>query len=654
MPTRFSKYRKPLLIFSALSLLVVISAYGAYRYVLARPFITPEVLAEKRAEAAAQNEAAIDLPAPRASARPAKNPNRNVYFGDTHVHSRLSFDSYISGNRLSLDEAYRFAKGEALKNPAGELMQLTQPLDFAAITDHAEGFGLHEACAYDDKSLETAALCERFDNPNAGFFLELREGGEKRPMQRMALGTEKQAARFARSTWQHVANMAELHNEPGRFTSFIAYEYSPPLPDRGKIHRNIIFKNATIPAYAASAFDAATELDLWAYLERDCRQPCEAISIPHNPNKSWGLAFAGITIDGDVYTDADWLVRKKMEPLVEMFQIKGNSECAMGIATRDEACAFEQFLPICKPDAVASQQTGCIHKTSMARDGLKKGLLMESRNGTNPLDFGMIGSTDTHNSNPGDGEEWDYRGSSGAVTSPAKQRVTTGGNRGRGMLERNPGGLAAIWAEENTRDALFAAMQRKEVYATSGTRIRLRFHGGFGDMAAALNEEDPIKQADAGGVPMGGRLTGQDAQGARPSFLVWAMRDPDAGPLDKIQIIKSWVEDGETKEQVIDVVCGNGRVPNKEGVCPKAESQLDVTKCRRDNGDGAGELKAVWQDEAYRPTQTAFYYARVIEMPTCRWSSYDAIRLGITPPENMPASITEMAWSSPIWISPQR
>ena len=644
------KLTRPTLIKAAAAVILVLAGLGfaAYQHVLNRPFLTPDVLAEKRAQAAAQNETAFRVPAQQPTARPPADARRNIYFGDLHVHSRLSFDSYIAGNRLSLDEAYRFAKGEALTGRAGEVMQLAQPLDFAAVTDHAEGFGLHEGCALADKIPATQELCDKFERPNAGFFLELREGGERRPMQRLPIGTPAQIDRLTKSTWAHVQAVAERHNEAGVFTSFIAYEYSPPLPDRGKIHRNIIFKNAAVPDYAASAFDAATELELWDYLTENCQALCAALSIPHNPNKSWGLAFAGVTIDGDIYDRADWAVRRKLEPLVEMFQIKGASECAIGINTNDEECAFEQFLPPC-PEATLGRDTSCIHPTSMARDGLKAGLLMEKQGGTNLLDFGLIGSTDTHNSNPGDAEEWDYRGSSGAGTAPAKQRIASFGQRGRMLLERNPGGLAAVWAVENTREALFAAMQRREVYATSGTRIRLRLHAGFADMQAALAAADPIAEADRRGVPMGGRLT---AAAGRPGFLAWALRDPQAAALDKLQIIKAWTDGATVREQVIDIACSDGRVPNDAGRCPTLQAPVDLAGCEPDAGKGADELKTVWTDADYDAAEPAFYYLRAIEIPSCRWSTYDALRLDMPPPALVPPTVRERAWSSPIWISP--
>jgi Protein of unknown function (DUF3604) len=610
------------------------------------PVVSEDAIAGLRSEVAAQNEAAFNAPQPEPALYPPTRPTKNVYFGDLHVHSANSFDSYLFGNRLSLDDAYRFARGERVENAVGEIMQLTRPLDFVAITDHAEGFGLHEACDLAEKSADLQAYCDRMERPDARFFLELRAQGEKRPPQQILdgfVGEADTANALKTATWRRIVEAADRHNAPGELTAFAAYEYSPPLPDRGKIHRNVIFKSSETPNHAPSAFDALTELDLWRQLNEGCQQPCSYLTIPHNPNKSWGLAFAGVTIDGDAYTDEDWRLRQEVEPLVEMFQVKGNSECVIGFGTTDEDCAFEQFLPVCKD----GQETGCIFPTSMIRDGLKKGLTLEDDLGFNPLAFGLIGSTDVHNSNPGDAEEYDYRGASGIFSAPAKTRLTAPRAR---SLNNNPGGLAAIWSEENTRAALFEAMQRKEVYATSGTRIRLRFFAGFDLAPELLSMPDLAEAAYASGVPMGGTL--HASKDAPPSFLVWAMRDPLSAPLDRIQIIKAWTENGEAQEQVFDVVCSNGRTPDAETArCSETGASVDLSDCSL-TSTGAADLKRVWTDLDYAPDQNAFYYARVIENPTCRWSTYDSLRLGQAPLSVIAPTIQEMAWSSPIWISP--
>ncbi len=602
-----------------------------------------------RAEVAAQNEAAFFQP-PQQPLQPREpNPLKNVYFGDLHVHTSLSFDAYLFGTRLDPDSAYRIAKGEKAEVITGEAIELNRPLDFVALTDHAEGFGLHEACADDALTAAAEAVCADFDEPSIAFFLELRGSGEQRPPVRdltIYRDSEEVARQLAAVTWQKVKAAADRHYEPGRFTTFAAYEYSPVLADTGKHHRNVIFRSSATPPVAFSAYDAVSEIDLWQQLEASCRGDCQFLTIPHNPNKSWGLAFASETIDGVPYTAEDWHLRARAEPLVEMFQVKGNSECLSAFGAGDEECGFEQFLPACEP----GQETLCIFPTSMVRDGLKIGLSLESELGLNPMQFGLIGSTDTHNANPGDAEEWDYRGASAYNSSPAQKRLAGGRGGGRQSLQRNPGGLAAVWAEENTREALFDAMQRREVYATSGARIRLRAFAGFEFADSADANAADLQQLYAGGVPMGGVLS---ARADKPlKLFVWAMQDMAHAPLAKVQVIKGWIDPrGDMREAVFDIACADGLPPAAGQTCT-AKAGVNLEDCSWDADAGAAEIKTWWQDRDYNPDLSTFYYMRVVQQPTCRWSTYDALRLGLQPPADVPPTVQEMAWASPIWIKP--
>ena len=309
---------------------VAVAAYFGLQQ-MNQPMIATDAkaLTELRAEVDAQNESAFSRPLPSPVTIQPPNALKNVYFGDLHVHTNLSFDAYLFGNRLDPDTAYRIAKGEVSEIRTGEQVRLTRPLDFVALTDHAEGFGLHEACGWKKQSEAGLAYCAQFDEPSITTFLALRKQGETRPLTRdlsIYNNDLDTAMQFARSTWDKVREVAEGHNEPGRFTTFAAYEYSPPLPDSGKHHRNIIFRGSETASDVVSAFDAASEIDLWKMLEAGCKAPCQFLTIPHNPNKTWGLAFANHTIDGIAYTEQDWALRKRSEPIVEMFQIKGNSE----------------------------------------------------------------------------------------------------------------------------------------------------------------------------------------------------------------------------------------------------------------------------------------------------------------------------------------
>jgi hypothetical protein len=625
--------------------------FGVYRFsqianTLAMPDSEEDIAAIK-AIADAQNEEAFYRPERKPLELQEANPLKNVYFGDLHVHTDISIDAYLFGNRSDMDTAYRVAKGESGTIRTGERVELTRPLDFAALTDHAEGFGRRMSCTNPDLNEAGRKVCEEIESPSIMGFLKLRATAQKRPMVRdlTFFGDDATVERnYAALTWQQIQDAAERHYEPGQFTTFAAYEYSPVLPDRGKHHRNIIFRSMKTPKYAVSAFDAASEIDLWKELEATCTGDCKFLTIPHNMNKTWGLAFSGETIDGVAYTDDDWRLRERSEPLVEIFQIKGNSECSVAFGAGDEECGFEQFFPPCEE----GQETSCIYPTSMVRDGLKIGLVLEDEIGVNPLKFGMVGSTDTHNSNPGDAEEWDYRGATTFAASPAERRVDS--SNVTGIMKNNPGGLAAVWAAENTREALFDAMKRKEVYATSGTRIKLRTFAGF-ELPANIAETGDLVAAYENGVPMGSSLlTAENTEAGALSLFVWAVKDPDNAPLAKVQVIKGWIEKGQRQEVVYDIACGGSPLDPATGKCEANGATVNMSDCSWDNAGGAPELKTLWTDPDYDSGEDAFYYVRVVQNPTCRWTTYDSLRLGREPPPDVPAIVTEMAWGSPVWV----
>jgi hypothetical protein len=624
--------------------------FGVYRVSLLTNALSlpssEEEIAAIREVVDRQNEDAFYRPTRKSLELQAANPLNNVYFGDLHVHTNISVDAYLFGNRMDMDTAYRIAKGESEKIRTGEQIELTRPLDFAALTDHAEGFGRLVACDSADLSDAGAKQCEEWATPSLIGFLKMRSNAQQRPMIRNLSVFNNDPAlerNYAAQTWRQVQDAADRHYEPGVFTTFAAYEYSPVLPDRGKHHRNIVFRSMDVPKYAVSAFDAASEIDLWKELEATCEGDCQFLTIPHNMNKTWGLAFSGETIDGVAYTEDDWKLRERSEPIVEMFQIKGNSECSVAFGAGDEECGYEQFFPPCEE----GQETSCIYPTSMARDGLQIGLALEDQIGVNPLEFGMIGSTDTHNSNPGDTEEWDFRGATTFGSSPAERRMAT--ENVTGMRNNNPGGLAAVWAPENTREALFDAMKRKEVYATSGTRIKLRTFAGF-DLPASIASNGDLAAAYKHGVPMGGRLYASDSEAEVVSLFVWALKDPDNAPLAKLQIVKGWIEEGERQEIVYDVACGGSEFIPATGKCEANGATVNMTDCSWDNAAGASQLKTLWTDPDFDADEDAFYYVRVVQNPTCRWTTYDSLRLGREPLDDSPATVTEMAWGSPIWV----
>ncbi|MDP6471535.1 MAG: DUF3604 domain-containing protein [Pseudomonadales bacterium] len=637
--------------------------------------ILPSTAAEDYAE---QDDSRVELPTPLELQPRPYDPLKNVYWGELHVHTSESLDAVLFGTTATIEDAYRFARGKALRSPGGELMQLSRPLDFVAVTDHAEGFGLRSRCGGPGLSLVERVNCWLMQTPGyvtASFLLnrQTRMAVEPDPTQPAGVyrnrrrnnqswenvgicssgeGGVERCRGDSVSDWARYIELADSHYEPGVFTTFSAYEFSPVLEGAGKHHRNVIFNGEDLPGHAISSRDVGNAIELWRGLEETCTGDCDFLTIPHNMNKGWGLFYSPHTWDGGTYGEDDWRVRMRREPLAEMYQVKGASECALGVGATDEECAFEQVLNPCEQ----GQENGCALETSFARQGLKIGMQLDRELGFNPLSFGFIAATDGHNSNPGDAEEWDFPGKVGAASSPAIRRLRTRPDtppHSQILMDHGSGGLAAVWAEENTRDSIFAGMKRREAYATSGPRIVLRFFAGWGFDGAILDDSNPVAIATDGGVPMGGVLQPEDYQVESPTFFVWAGADWMSAPLQRIQVIKGWIDAlGETHESVRDLVCADGlEIDPNTHRCPDNGASVDISSCQP-RGDGAGQLLAAWQDADFDASQGAFYYVRAIQNPTCRWSTYDAIRLGLEPDPRVPATIRERAWSSPIWIDP--
>lgn len=664
-----------------LVVLVVLGVVG-FGLVFVRPIyqlgqtITPETAPEDLAK---QDDSRVTVPEPVALEPRPYDALKNVYWGELHVHTTESMDAVLFGTTATPEDAYRFARGEPLKSPGGELMKLSRPLDFVAITDHAEGFGLRTRCGGPDLTFFERVNCWVMETPGftTALFLAGREARKSaepdpthpagvyrnRPRTGRLLGNVpicsggegglERCRRDGDSDWARYIELADRHNDPGVFTTFSAYEYSPVLDGAGKHHRNVIFNGENLPEHAISAQDVDSAVELWRGLEEACTGDCDFLTIPHNMNKGWGLFYSRHTWDGGTYDEDDWRLRMKREPLAEMYQVKGASECALGVGATDEECAFEQVLEPCE----RGQESGCAFETSFARQGLKVGMELDRELGFNPLAFGFVAATDGHNAAPGDAEEWDFVGKVGAASSPAVRRLRTrdgAAAHNQILTDHGSGGLAAVWAEENTRDSIFEGMKRREAYATSGPRIILRFFAGWGFDGAIVGDSDPVAIATRGGVPMGGVLRPHEGQEESPTFFVWAAADWMSAPLQRIQIVKGWIDaEGETHESVRDVVCADGlEVDPKTNRCPDNAASVDLGTCQTLGDRGAGELMAAWQDADFDPSQGAFYYVRVLQNPTCRWSTYDAIRLGIEPDPRVPATIRERAWSSPIWIDP--
>lgn len=614
---------------------------------------------------------ATHVPDPVAPAveRPAANALKNAYFGETHLHTSLSLDAGVLGTENTPRTAYRFAKGEEVTLEGnGQRQRLIAPLDFAAVTDHAEGLGSYAQCSNRDSVSYWSINCMGIRYQILLVFPRLTAmlkqiGSRTGSYDESMCGPDGvRCVADAKDVWKDVQAAANEHYQPGKFTTFIGFEYSPTLDATGMLHRNVIFRTNQVPDRVFSAFDGFPE-DMLRWLDSSCTGQCQALSIPHNPNMSWGLMFGETNGDTSALSRENLVLRARMETLIEVFQVKGSSECAQGLFNNDEQCGFENLWPLCKSgEATVAAATGlhapgCIGPNDMVRDVLRKGLLEEQKYGFNPYKFGFVGGTDNHNGTPGDTTESTYKGHAGSGDSDPRVRLDlkdTLVTRALGFptSRLNPGGLTGVWAEENTREAIFDAMKRKETFGTSGTRLRVRLFGGFGFEEELHTQPEMIRTAYASGVPMGGDLKAAPA-GKGVSLLVWATRDPNSAPLQRIQIVKGWVEGDTTKEQVFDVVCSDGIEPDPATHrCRDNGAKVDPRDCSISTDKGAVELAATWLDPDFHAGQSAFYYARVLENPVCRYTQHDASRLGIALPANVPGTIQERAWTSPIWYSP--
>jgi hypothetical protein len=581
----------------------------------------------------------------------AFNPLRNVYFGDTHVHTALSFDAYLMGTRRSPDDAYEFAKGKAIEHARGFPMQMKKPLDFLAVSDHAVYLGMMRAIADAEGPYAEHPLHAVLKGATSS-------EGSRAAFQSVAgyiLGdAEKRASlensKIMRSAWQEIIEAAERHNEPGRFTAFIANEYTATGPEMENLHRNVLFSGASVPTEPFSRSMSSNPEDLWSWMDQKRSQGFDSLAIPHNSNGSDGWMFPDKNWAGS-QLDAAWAdQRMRNEPIVENSQVKGTSDTHPLLSPNDEWADFELMNL-----KVATQQPSR-PQGSYVREASLNGLKMEAEQGFNPYKFGVIAASDSHNG-AGSFEEDNYWSKVGFADTPAYRRgsVPLPAPAEDGSIYANgnsttwgASGLAGVWAESNTRQALFNAMRRKKTFSTSGPRIKVRFFAGADFDKNMIDADNSVEQAYAGGVPMGADLG--LGPGEVPSFYIWAARDPDTQPLQRLHIVKGWIENGETKESVIDVACSDGlRVDVDTGRCPDNGAGVDLSTCTATGNAGDRELKAVWRDPEF--DGRALYYVRVLENPSCRWSTYDAIRAGVAPRPDMHSTLQERAWSSPIWVS---
>ena len=540
--------------------------------------------------------------------------SENVYFGDLHLHTRYSNDAASFGTTRTPDDAYRYAKGEAVPHVGGIEIQLRTPLDFLAVTDHAENIGRRQA------------------GPNP-------------------------PPNLGQAVWADIVAAAVRHYAPGEFTTFAAYEWTVGTRE-GNLHRNVIFAGTDDLPFPFSRLDSDNPEDLWDFLDTQRAAGVEAMAIPHNSNVSNGKMFALVDFAGAPMT-ADYAAQRlRNEPVVEITQAKGTSETHPVLSPNDEFADFELFPELLLanrpiggdgPRAGVGRVDGLV-PGSYVREALVNGVRMQADRGFNPFQFGFVGATDFHSGTSAVEEDNMTSLSGNAVDGTLEERLVTNTWSRLPFVARSAAGLTAAWANENTREDLYAAFRRRETYATTGTRITVRFFGGWDYADDVLDGDDWVAQGYAGGVPMGGVLRG--AEGGAPTFVIRAAKDPVAANLDRIQVVKGWSAEGETFERIYDVALSDGRRVGPTGKAPPVGNTVDVMRATYTNDIGAASLEAVWRDPDFDPDVHAVYYVRVIEIPTPRWSTYDTAAAGLPPRGDVMPTLQERAYTSPIWYMP--
>jgi hypothetical protein len=586
----------------------------------------------------------------------APNPERDAYFGETHLHTSWSVDAWVMGNRLTgPDDAFKYAQGQPIKHPMGYEIKIETPMDFMGVTDHSEYVDITRQANTPGSAVSKLPEAQPMimKDPNSkeeqnrvfSYLLKLNSGAPVKAFM---------DPKITASVWAEACKIADENNHPGKFTAFRSYEWTS-MPGMRNLHRNIFFRGDKVPDSPFSSLDSTDPTELWRWMDTQRQAGNELLAISHNANVSDGWMYP-VDIDNTTGRpiDAAWAAaRDRNERLIEIKQGKGQSEAHPLLSPNDEFAGYEMFEAILGLPANVGRVD---HITgSYARQALKDGLTMQDVRGYNPYKFGMAGGSDSHNSASPYRQD-NFYGLHADADANVQRRfagVLIGGTMD--VRLENPGGLTGVWAEENTRASIWDAMYRKETFGVSGPHIKVRFFGGWGYGKDILRAGDWVKQSYAGGVPMGADLPPPPAggKGTAPTFVVWAVKDPTSGNLDRVQIIKGWTKNGQSFEKVFDVAWAGDRKPDKwSGRIPAIQSTVNIENATYENSVGATELKTVWADPAFDASLHAFYYARVLEIPTPRWTLIQAVKAGIPPPDVVPLTGQERAWSSPIWYTP--
>ena len=605
--------------------------------------------------------------APAVAADPAPY-DRQAWFGDLHLHTSYSFDAYVLfGAKVDPDGAYKFARGEPVQYAGDTIHRSTAPLDFLAVTDHSENIGVFTTLEDPDSPLSKSEIGQDIKKSGSKAFAKIMtlttSGLATRPLP----GVDEKAT--SRSAWQREIDIANHNYQPGKFTTFIAYEWTS-MPDGQNLHRNVIFRGNNAPNPFTSV-DSSKPEDLWAWLDGIRRQGYEALAIPHNSNASNGLMFDWVDSRGKPIDQAYAEDRASNEPVAEISQNKGASETLPELSPSDEFANFERYDHLLVSPNKKSKPGG-----SYVRDALGRGLIIAPQaGGVNPFKYGIVGASDYH-TGLSDSAEGSYGGGMGP-TDPAKpppdpapylqtlKDITAGMSPVKipedklnatllySYYEVGSGNLTGVWAEENTRESIYDALRRKETFATSGTRLKVRFFGGWNLQADPDKDRNWVRKAYSTGVPQGGDLPAQGT--GAPQFALWAIKDPNGANLDRIQVVKLAAKDGKYVERIYDVAVSDHRkIDPATHRAPALPNTVDLKTARYTNSVGAAELAATWRDPEFDSSLPAVYYVRVLEISTPRWSTIAAVKRGIAPPPDFPATLQERAWTSPIWYTPKQ